>query len=915
MNTEKNIINLIFDPGKGSVTQFSREAVSGEPFGVLPKPTRAGYRFDGWFLGETQVTSESLVTSESDVRLVARWTRARTKDRKRSMIKRQKLALAVLTAVAVLLAVTLVIVLDLISIYTLTDTYVRDGVEYSDSYTVKKHGGIYKLYDSDGNLMDRNVEEERNVYIAAKSGNQYLIDEETGDWKLLTVVDTEDFEAAPGTQMLMYPQILSTNIQSIEVKLPEGDTYRFVTEKAPVKNDQGEPILDANGNRQYRIATYIDGFRDSLIEYDKDLYARLCSACGYTLVSMKLSEKVEGVFKKADGSIDYARYGLDEPQASFTVSAIKDLRAESYEADPQRTYTVYIGDKTLPETGYYVKLSNTDTVYILSATYFDEAVLKPVEQLVVPRATYPVTVNEHTMVQDFYLTYLDSWMGEGEIKGSPIVSFDYEELDYRKNTVMTTFPFVCDSDLFEGMEGYTINDGKASEVLSALFSLEFVGCRAIGLSTETLTEFGLDKNVFYLTYKTKTSEKDADGNILYSNNRMIIGEKTKDGTHYVASIPHDMIVEVDQYFLSFLEWDHFEWYNQYFMSADIAYLHEFKLDFGIGKTYSFKLDNTMTYAYYKRWKDAEHKESEYVKYQMKPTDTVTVDENGYYWYEREGQEKRRVAVINFDDVLRVTQYEAQTTYAGYGKLIYEQEQYYYYDKDKQMVRFTPDYGRGDTVTAGKNGKYLCKVGGLDAVIEMQKVDSSELIYRFEKGHETTITVTSGNLILFCDQYEGTENGRLNYDDAVQNFRDFYMQILRFSLRGDIDEEEFVRNMGMTPAEYLAQEDTAPSVTLQTLVEDHAAALNNAYRKDENGNVYKVHTENITKNLVFRFYRYSDLKAMLTVEELVQNEAGEWVRDGEAPLGRFFVSASMLDKLEADAARLVAGERIDSEAQH
>ncbi len=910
MKNEQTIINLIFDPGKGSVAQSSREAASGAPYGALPKPTRAGYRFDGWFLGDCQITPDTLVDSDTDVRLVAHWTRVKTKDRKTSMLRRQKIALLSLAILAVLLSVTLVIVLDLISIYSFTDTYKVDGVEYSDTYTVKKHGGVYKLFDSEGNLMDLNVEEEGGDVYIAKSGNQYRIDGETGAHTLMIVVDTEDYEAAPGTRLLMYPQILSTNIHSIKVEMSDGSSYRFVN--------------DGDG-------VYIDGFRDSLIEYDADLYARLCSACGYTLVSMKLSatEEDSTVPTLENGEIDYAVYGLDEPQASFTVSAIKDKSAKKYEADPEKTYTVYIGDRTLPATGYYVKLADTDAVYILSATYFDEAVLKPVEELVVPRVTYPVTVNEHTMVQDFFLTYLDSWMGADEIKGDPIVAFDYEEMEYRENTILTTSPFICDSNLFDGMEGYMINDGKASEALSALFAIDYVGCRAIGLTSERLAEFGLDQNVHYLTYKTKTTQKDENGNILYANNRMIIGEKTKDGTHYVASIPHDMIVEIDQYYLSFLEWGHFEWYNQYFMSADIAYLREYNLNFGDGKVYSFTLDNTLTYAYYKRYTDSTQTATEYVRYQMKPTDKITVDGNGYYWYTSEGQEPRRVAVIDFNNVRRVSHYEAQTTYAGYGKLIYRQDMYYYYDANKKLVRIVPDYARGDSIIE-KNGEYFYKVKGLEGEIKVEKSEG-ELMYRFEKGHETSIEITSGNLLLFCDQYTATENGWMNYNNehvyindsgihtsepftAVDNFRNYYMQFLRYSLRGDIDEEEFVRNMGMTPSAYLAS-GASPTVTFNVVVEDYAAVLNNSYKYDTDGNAHKVHEENIKQNLVYRFYRYSDLKAMLTIEVLVMNEDGEWVSEGEPPVGKFFVSASMLDKLESDAAKLLAGEYIDRESAH
>ncbi|MBE6589991.1 MAG: DUF4340 domain-containing protein, partial [Ruminococcaceae bacterium] len=872
-------------------------------------PFRRGYRFEGWYIGEDEVRGGALAGNE-DMRLIARWSRVKSKDQKKSMLKRQKIALFSLTVCAVLLSVILVGVLNLISIYSLTDTYVVDGVEYSDKYTIKKHNGIYRLFDEDGVLMEQNMYEgDRNIYIAKKSGNQYEIDEETGDYKQFIVVDTEGLEVAPGTNLLMYAQISSTDIYSITVTHKDADTpaYRFLNE--------GDGV-------------YIEGFKDSLIAYDENKFAYLCMSCGYTSTQMKLdaTSKDSTVPRLENGKIDYAVYGLDQPQATFTVSAIKDKKADVYEADPKRTFTVLIGDRTLSDSGFYVKLKNSDSVYILSSTYIEESVLKPVEELIVPDATHPVTVNQHTMVQDFYLTYLENWIDTENIKGTPVVAFDYEEMEYRQNTLMTTTPFICDSDLLEGMSGYAINDGKASDALGSLYSMEYLGCRAIGVKNNPalLAEFGLDKNVFYLTYKTKTGKNDKDGNPLYATNDLIISQKTKEGTHFVASLAYDMIVEVDQYYLSFLEWGHFEWYNQYFMSADVAYLKEIDFDFGDGKLYNFTLNNDLTYAYYHDTKE---------KYSFKATDKVMKDKYGNYWISVDGGKERRLQIIDFDGMTRLSHEEADKN-SGVGNILYQEDIFYYYNSDQKIVRITPDYAAGDSLIE-KDGVYYYVAKGSNIAIDGGKTTGA-LIYRFKDGTEVELNIGSTGLLLICEQYDegrGDDKHLMDYQSehtyvndngvtvtetfsATDNFRNLYMQILQYSLRGDIDEKEFKRNTGLTVEQFLAGDRAdQPDVTVTMEVEDYARILNDSVKYDSAGDEYPVHAENITRRLVFRFYRYSDMKAMLTIEAMEQNEDGSWKPSTEEVRGRFFVSAAVLDKLEADVERLQSGEFIDKTVKH
>ena len=72
-----NTYVVTFDAQGGSVTPASKSVTCGQPYGSLPVPVRAGYRFDGWFTvatGGTQVTAETVVTVTAAQTLYAHWT-------------------------------------------------------------------------------------------------------------------------------------------------------------------------------------------------------------------------------------------------------------------------------------------------------------------------------------------------------------------------------------------------------------------------------------------------------------------------------------------------------------------------------------------------------------------------------------------------------------------------------------------------------------------------------------------------------------------------------------------------------------------------------------------------------------------------------------------------------------------------
>ncbi|MBQ7354227.1 MAG: InlB B-repeat-containing protein, partial [Clostridia bacterium] len=571
MRKESIIINVIFDPGKGNITVSSREAVKGQPFGALPRPVRTGYSFEGWYLNGEAVSEETMVESEEDICLVARWAKKKG-NRKTSMLKKQKLAVALLSAVTAILILTLFVVNHIVAIYGLVDTYYDDsGVEYTEKYYVKKKQGVYGLYDRNGDLMSVNSD----GYYIAHSGNQYKVDAETGEYSLYAVVD---YDKAGGEDLgysdriLMVPQITQKNTYSIEVKNQYGG-YTF--------------YRDENGD------VHIKGTEEAMVSYDQTLFARLCVSCGYTLTMQKLdftSEKSNAP-RLEDGSIDYSAYGLvdrydAEGNLTYTPSQYTITQAiyaddGTCTADPDTVYTVKVGDAILSGGGYYVQLEGRDSVYILSST-LQATVLQPIESMVTPMVSSPTTITSQAMLINFLLGTVDvskapeSKEDADALNITPITSFSYQDLEMRTKTLYSAIPYVSHMDL---LKGYEINGERVNEALVLIHQMEFLSCKKLGITADALREYGLAENVYYLSFGAPVLAEDNSIDY-YIENTMLISQKTENNTYYIASFLSDMIVEVDQYYLSFLEWDQKEWYHLYIFDYDASYIKELSIRIG-----------------------------------------------------------------------------------------------------------------------------------------------------------------------------------------------------------------------------------------------------------------------------------------------------------------------------------------------
>ena len=152
--------------------------------------------------------------------------------------------------------------------------------------------------------------------------------------------------------------------------------------------------------------------------------------------------------------------------------------------------------------------------------------------------------------------------------------------------------------------------------------------------------------------------------------------------------------------------------------------------------------------------------------------------------------------------------------------------------------------------------------------------------------------------------------------ATDNFRKLHMQLLYFSLMGDVDPVEFEAAMGMSVEEYLASNTKKPIATISTHVEDYARALNGYTYYDKDGNELRNYDENISQYIEYKFYQYSDWKVLVTVELFTKNENGEFVSNSpDGVVGKFYASTAILEKLVGDIDRLLNAEIIDSSVKY
>ena len=634
-------IQLIFNPGKGSVSLSRITAVEGDRVGALPKATRKGFIFAGWYLTSTEdpdspeairITAEtvldaSILNGADTLTLHARWKKQNPKDdaSKKTSLGKQKRAVAVLVILSVLLAVAFGVVSVIVDIYRYEDF---DGV----SYTIKKDKGVYGLYRN-GVICDVNNE----GYYQTTLGTQLSVDPETGEYTIYAVVDTTGTEVVGvGQRVMMFKQLTYDQSSTKDASK--------VIKRIEVHNQQGEITVIRGADNRFQIENFPSAL---LID---ELFVQLSVGCGYTISLQRLENPV----RLPDGSIDYSEYGLaPEKRIEKDENGADVLDADgnpvTYDYVPtwytvttmtDDDYTVTLGDPIVSESGYYARYEGRDTIYILSSTNLDAAVLQPVETLISPMLVYPMSMSTYFQVSGFvYRSDIDHHgiyrdmvleligfdidtvepdengnyseevktklegvsaaieaMSDKEFEklynrifesnSRLVTAFSYVDVDERTDTLYSSLPYVMASDY---MAGYLPNSNNIGSVLQSLYTMEFDAVAALMPTDEEMEAYGLDDPAHDFSF----IYKDANGQE-YSNH-FILSEKTEDGKYYGYSEIFDMILVIDESQVPYLEWEEIDWYEREYFLFNIAHVQTIKLE-GTSVMFpiTFTLDNSKT---------------------------------------------------------------------------------------------------------------------------------------------------------------------------------------------------------------------------------------------------------------------------------------------------------------------------------
>ncbi|MCQ2429200.1 MAG: InlB B-repeat-containing protein [Clostridia bacterium] len=620
-------IKLIFDPGKGAVDIKSVTAVCGDRIGAMPAASRRGYVFGGWYTAQDgqgeRLTAESVTPdlSGGTLTLYAYWQKPETgKAKKKSSLASQKKAIWALVIVAAVLIAGLVFTNYIIDIYHYED---YDGV----TYTIKKKDGAYGLYHKSGPLCDVNDD----GYYLTTLGTQLDVDPATGEYEIYAVVDVE------GTEVVGVSQRVLAFKQLTYDKSSTTDMTRVIS-RYEIHNQNGDFVLiRQEGTNRFTI----EGHEGTLMS--DELFAQLSVGCGYTISMQRLANPE----RLADGSIDWAEYGLAPEVRTKKNDDGTDVADENgdpvtYDYEPTwyvvstlqpdaRTglsdYKMTIGDATVSGAGYYARYEDRETIYILSSTNLDAAVLQPVETLVTPMIVYPMSMNSYFDVHNFILEHIDTdfrslYLGaaaagldadaldlrhpetltEEQINAivagfdklsdmdeetfsalyeradalarQTVTGFSFVSISSRENTLYSSIPYRMSTDY---MAGYQPNANNISTLMQKLYSMAFLGVTKLGPDEDELDEYGILDAAWHLTF----TYHDTAG--IDHDNEIWISAMTEEGTYYAYSEMFDMIVCFDESEAPYLEWETMDWYEREYYSYNIAHVDTLTLE-GAGVT-------------------------------------------------------------------------------------------------------------------------------------------------------------------------------------------------------------------------------------------------------------------------------------------------------------------------------------------
>lgn len=484
--------------------------------------------------------------------------------KKKTLAGAHKAAIIFVGALILILAVTLGFVRYWwTTIDTFNDT---DGTLYN----VRRNGDAYALYDAKGNLLPTTIEDEKLCYVT-ELGTIVMLDNR-GTASIYAVVDTgEGEEVSAYNNLMIYKKIENANVKSIKIILRgEDKNHSYIFER----NSNGQMVLKGHEN----------------VIYNEEAYAYLASICGSTTTMHKVSAEALAKF-------GYEEYGLDNPQATMTITAKNGV-----------SHSLDIGKQIVSGNGYYVRLQGRDAVYIMNS-YVGKYILQPVETYVTPYLHFGMTEQNYMFVYNFKMTRF-TYDEAGTPTGKLLTALSYWDYAERENTEFQTQAYYITD---ESLDGYAPSSDAVYKSMGGFLECEYVGVKKLGADQESRIKYGLDKPEYSLYYECDRTE---NGVKYYVKNYLYFSHLTENGTRYAIADVYvsdkkdgdfrkldstDFIVEMDRAYLDFLNWDTLDWIERDYFQINIGIMDYLEFDMPDGQTIRFEVqqidkDNVKVYA-------------------------------------------------------------------------------------------------------------------------------------------------------------------------------------------------------------------------------------------------------------------------------------------------------------------------------
>ena len=270
------------------------------------------------------------------------------------------------------------------------------------------------------------------------------------------------------------------------------------------------------------------------LPFDDNKLASLVVTSGTPIAMMRVAENLEN-----DQSA-LAEFGLDEPQASWTLTKTDGTK-----------FTVYVGDELITEGGYYVKYADRDAVYIMSNTLAD-TILNPGYNLLSPKLIDGLTENNYYMLDTFAVMKNDEIFVA--VQRTP-------EYLMQQNTTLELKMVYPRPENNTSENLYALNEDLYFDVLYSFINLTGEKVVAFKPEEDDLAEYGLDNPEYTIMLTSGKAEID-----------IFVSAKQENGKYYAVSSMYGYmtVCEMNPSSFAWLEYDFFKWIEEMPFYVDIT---------------------------------------------------------------------------------------------------------------------------------------------------------------------------------------------------------------------------------------------------------------------------------------------------------------------------------------------------------